>query len=229
MEEGTVLRRGLIGLALGLVLVAGSRAQADPIVYTQPSLFPTGSLFASQNDPGGFGNFAAVYDNFTLSGDTDVTDVHWTGGYFNPATQGAIQSFDITFWSDVAGAPGASLLAQNIAGTANESFVGNDAGGFPIFNYSVILNTSFLANAGTTYWLSIVPTVPFPPQWGWYTGSGGDGIAYQDFFGGRSQVGTDFAFDLTGTAVPEPATLTLLGLGLAGFAGRKRIRQLGRS
>ena len=197
-----MLRRSLMLLCVGIALVAGGRAQADPIVYTQPSQFPNGSLFASQNDPGGLGNFATVYDNFTLVGDTLVTDVHWQGGYFNPASPGTITAFDVTFWSDAAGQPGVSLLTQNIAGNAGESSLGLDSGGYPIFSYSVVLSASFLANAGTTYWLSIVPSAtPANPQWGWYTGSGGDSVAWQDFFGTRTQLFSVIAFDLTGQAL----------------------------
>lgn len=223
-----MLRRCVLALAFGLVLFAGARAQADPIVYSQPT-----NLFganASQDDPNGLGNFATVYDDFVLASDTSVTDVHWTGSYFNPPSQGSIQSFTITFWDDSAGQPGSSLLSETIAGTAGETFIGLDFFGDPTYTYSVILSTAFAANAGTRYWLSIVPTLPFPPQWGWEASVAGNGVAYQDFFGDRAQLPGDFAFDLTGTAaVPEPATLTLLGLGLAGFAGRKRIGRLRRS
>ncbi|HEY2158792.1 MAG TPA: PEP-CTERM sorting domain-containing protein, partial [Isosphaeraceae bacterium] len=60
-------------------------------------------------------------------------------------------------------------------------------------------------------------------------GTGGDGAAYQDFFGTGSPLTSDVAFGLTGTvtAVPEPSSLALGGLGVALAAGwklRKRRR-----
>jgi len=217
---------GLMGLGI-LVL---SPAWASPVIYSQPSDFPVGTVFASQNDPGGFGAIATAYDDFTLPGAAIVDDVHWQGGYFNPGTQGAITAFTITFWSDNAGQPGVALLAETIPGTANETFVGNQLFG-PIYNYSVNLTVPFLATGGTQYWLSIVPTMTLPPQWGWHTGTGGDGFAFQDFFATRSRLpNVDFAYALTGTAVPEPASLGLVGLGILALTAclRRRSRQTAR-
>ena len=53
----------------------------------QPPNF-NGNFWASQNDtnPGGFGNFATAYDNFTiysLKKPYRIDDVEWFGGYFN--------------------------------------------------------------------------------------------------------------------------------------------------
>ena len=227
MKAGTqkLLKALYLAGLMGLGILVLSPAWASPIIYTQPSDGATGTLYASQNDTngGGFGNFATLYDDFTL-GPAIVDDVHWTGGYFGgqPTT---ITAFTITFWSDNAGQPGVQLLSETIPGNANETFVGNEPSG-PIYTYSVDLSIPFLATGGTQYWLSIVPDVGFPPQWGWHTGTGGDGIAYQDFFGSRFQVPVDFAFDLTGAAVPEPASLALVGLGiLALTAFRRRSRQ----
>ena len=96
----------------------------------------------------------------------------------------------------------------SIAGAANETFLGGID-----YSYSLNLGTPFTALAGTQYWLSVVPDMGFPPQWGWATGTGGDGTAYQDYFGTLSQQGTDFAFSLVGnpvSATPEPGSMLLM-------------------
>lgn len=214
-------------LVLALALAVPSRAQ---IVYHQPSNFPDQVNYASQNDIGGFGDYATVYDNFLLATPTLITDVHWQGGYFNPSSQGNITAFTLTFWSDNAGQPGTALYSETVLGTANETFVGNSLLGAPTFDYFVLLTTPFAAAAGVPYWLSIVPDVQFPPQWGWGTGSGGDGVFVQDFFGDRSHIDGDLAFTLTGQqhfVVPEPGTLAMFcGLGTTGllFALRRRTK-----
>lgn len=211
----------VMAVAALVALASASRAQ---VLYDQPNNFPGGTVWASQNDTtGGLGPFATVYDNFTLPSLSQVCDVHWTGGNFNPGVQGNITAFTIAFYADAAGQPGAPLLSQTIGGNANETFLGNDFFG-PVFTYDVDLPICFSAAAGVPYWLSIVPDMGFPPQWGWYTGTGGDGVGFQDFFGSRSNIGTDFAFTLTGTAVvPEPGAVALL-IG-SGFTGLLLIRR----
>jgi hypothetical protein len=75
---------------------------------------------------------------------------------------------------------------------------------------------------GTTYWLSLVPDLSFPPQWGWETGVLGDSLSYQDFFGSRSQLTSDMAFNIQGVPAPEPGSLVLLGTGFLGVAATLR-------
>jgi hypothetical protein len=182
---------------------------------------------SSQNDTtvGGFGLFAQVYDNFTLGGTTSLSSVQWVGSYFNPATQGPITAWTLQIYGDSGGQPGTLLYNTNVGGTAGETFIGLDNVGDPTYLYTLAVN--FSAAAGTQYWLSVYPDLAFPPQWGWETATGGDGVSYQDFFGSRTQLAADEAFALfAGTTTPEPGTLVLLGSGILGLAGTLRRKLL---
>lgn len=206
----------LTTLLLGIAPLSGS------VVYTQP-FNATGNVFASQNNTNGGGLFAQVYDDFTLGSATSITDVHWTGAYFNPNTPGTTTAWTVGFYDDNAGQPGALISSQVFSNTGNETSLGT-IGGLPTFSYSVILSTPFSASAGTQYWLSVYPDLGLPPQWGWAEGSGGDGISYQDFIGSRFSLSNDMAFDLTGTplATPEPATMAFAGSALAALVLLRR-------
>jgi len=203
-------------VALGLAAFAASSAQAQT-VYSQASIYPTGSGYASQNDTsiGGTGNFATTYDNFTLSAGSPISGATWEGRHFNPIVHGAVTGFTLTFYADSGGQPGVALATDFIPGNAGETLVNPDR---QIYDYSATFAAPFAATGGTPYWLSVVPDLAYPPQWSWYMGAGGDGAAYQDFKGVRSPVNSDMAFSLTDApipAVPEASTTVSLGLLLA--------------
>jgi hypothetical protein len=255
-------RLAAVALALGaLTGLAAGRAAAD-VLYSQPSTFRDGNtptsaggvgIYFSQNDtefpgspyqpptppPGDL--YQLAYDNFKLSRTANITSVQWQGGYaFGP--QGTITAFHLTFWPDtVIGNvhqpnTSANPLRLTIQGNANESPAGTETGSSGssnlIFNYSANLPTSFTAQAGTQYWLSIFPDLDssVAGNWGWHTGSGGDGMSVLDTFDpavgtpGRTFTNNDLTFSLLGSAaaVPEPSTLALLGLGCAALVVRFR-------
>ena len=220
------MKRGLVNLIVGLALLGTcGTSPVFALLCSQP-LDPFGTAYGSHNEtnPGGLGNFATAYDNFILSSPAQVAYVQWSGAYFNPPEQGPINSFTISFWDDNDGQPGSVLTSQIISGNANELVTGT-AG---IYFYSTMLSTPFTAAAGSTYWLSVVADIGFPPQWGWQAGTGGDGVVYQDLLGDRYlYTGADLAFNLDTTTVPEPSTFALLGISvvLFGYARRRRHRK----
>jgi hypothetical protein len=127
----------------------------------------SGNVFASQNDNvNGNGNFATVYQQFTLGpsplGEWDVESFHWVGGYFNPATQGPITAWTLTFYNDAAGIPGGAIASGLFTGTGGETCITSDCTVSPYFVYWLYFK-SFDMRPGT-YWASVVPNLGFPPQ-----------------------------------------------------------------
>jgi len=215
-------RSKTILLAALFALVVSAAAFADTTLYTQ-GYDNSGTLNASQNDTnsGGFGNFATVYDNWNINpgGLYTVNEVKFTGGYFN-GNPGGITGWTVNVYFDNgSGQPGTLQHTAHISGNGGETLLGGN-----IYTYD-ISGLGFQELSNIPYWLSVVPDLGFPPQWGLATGTGGDGVGYQDYFGQRIQIG-DSAFTLIGTSVPEPGTLVMLGTGVLGLAGAIRRKLL---
>jgi hypothetical protein len=180
----------------------------------------TGNLFASQNDVGGFGNFATVYQQFTLNQLWDVESFHWVGGYFNPGPPGNITAWTLQFYNDNGGIPGNPIAIGSFPGNGGETLLSNG-----LYQYSVFFG-SFDMGPGT-YWASVVPDQKFPPQWGWAT-SAGPNPGYQCFQGNCGLTASGFAFALDGTQhnIPEPGMMVMLGTGILGLVGTLRRKLL---
>lgn len=188
-----------------------SQAFADPVY--QQTYDGLHSFLGSQNDTvGGGGNFATAYDNFTLGSSSAINNVMWVGGFWNGGSAN-ITAFTISFWANNAGTPGGLLQSFHIAGNASQTAIGSGA-----YSYSLNLTSAFNAVAGTQYWLSIIPDVAYPPQWGWAGGTGGNNASIQDYFGIRYGRDHDRAFALNASAVTVPDsgnTAFLLGGSMA--------------
>ena len=191
---------------------------------------------ASQLDPGyPFDSGAA--DDFTMNDAYFIEDVHWVGAFFT-GTGGpnTIQSFNIIIWPDANGVPAGgtpvgnppdynqALAFYDIAGNANQMDNGDGTN-----SYWVDLPVPFETTAGTTYWLEVQAVFPFAPQWAFQHTFGEQGNhAVQGFdfldlaFWSPVAGPGDMAFQLTGTLVPEPATLMLLGCGTLVLIRRRR-------
>jgi len=125
---------------------------------------------------------------------------------------------DVWLMSNAAGVPGAII----------EAFQFSDAmGTLGDANPLLAANSALrpVLNAGTQYWL--IASMTGPNAWAaWNESSTGSLIPHAS----RSDQGPWFvtsangAFRVSGTAVPEPSSLLLLGAALAAFAvGRKRV------
>lgn len=202
-----------------LVMLSGvlSVAAAETL-YNQPPLTDGVTYKSSKYQPDGWNGDEFVWDEFSLTVNSEIQQLHWRGAYkpvYGLPNGGPVTDFRIEIYSTGPGGyqPDISsvltpnpLVRFNTGGNAGETSAGL-FNGVQMFDYNAFLPTSFQALANTKYWVKIEAWQMNMSDWELSAGSGGNGShirktgSYFDYRG----IPGDTSFSLTGVSQNPPA------------------------
>jgi len=200
------MKHTIASLLISAALMACSAANADTIAaYTDGTNASNGSVSS--------GDFTYCYgQSFTTY--ADGTDDYLTGIYLLAGTDHHGSGTLYLFTSAYTGTAGSIASATtNLLGTATWNSSSN------VWDFS---SSSIVLTAGTKYYFYYVPT---EASSFWYGSSYSGGEYYLSMSSSSTfnSMALDMNFVVTGTAVPEPATVAgFAGLAALGFAAMKR-------
>ncbi len=225
----------IFSVLAGLMVVGAANAA---VLFSQPTQDADGYFSDSINYAGSQQTFyeSAVADNFTLANASTVTQIAFWGStenFFGPPSLGNLAGLQINVYNSTFGLISANSVATGALTPVATGFANSNGGN----EFRFTFNTSIVLGAGS-YWLHVggTYTAPNDDAFVWSTnhtnGDGTSAFANLDVSntfvpgsndpGGPAPENWDQAFEIRGDAVPEPATMAVLGLGVAALLRRRR-------
>jgi PEP-CTERM motif len=160
---------------------------------------------------------------FAPAADWTVNSITWSGIWTIPIA--ATRDFTIEIFADSSGTPASTAFyVESVTGS---STFNSSSGSFGVWDFTASLGTSAFLSSGSNYYFSITDdagggsTGMF-----WAPSDDGDPLFFRGGDTGTwNQSSNNVTFSLIGelSAVPEPASLVLLLLGLFGISARRKV------